>query len=59
MCLMTMCTHHIIANSSFSWWGAFLSKSEEIIAPNRWFGTEGYTAANNTQDIIPNTWIKL
>ena len=59
MCLMTMCTHHIIANSSFSWWGAFLSNSEQIIAPKKWFGTEGYTAANNTQDIIPDTWIKL
>ena len=58
MCLMTMCTGHIIANSSFSWWGAWLSKSRKIIAPSGWF--EG---ANNshldTSDIYCSEWTVL
>lgn len=41
MCLMTMCDTHIIANSSFSWWGAWLSDSKFIIAPKAWFGPKG------------------
>ena len=56
MCLMTMCNGHIIANSSFSWWGAWLSNSEKIIAPSGWF-----KGSNNqhldTKDIIPEKWI--
>ena len=38
--IMTMCDHHIIANSSFSWWGAWLNRSENkrVIAPSKWFG---------------------
>tara|TARA_R110000868_G_scaffold124816_3_gene329727 strand:- start:32 stop:817 length:786 start_codon:yes stop_codon:yes gene_type:complete len=38
MCLMTMCNNHIIANSSFSWWGAWLANSNKVIAPSIWFG---------------------
>ena len=41
MCLMTMCNFHIIANSSFSWWGAWLSNNKLTIAPKRWFGHDG------------------
>jgi hypothetical protein len=36
--LMSRCDKHIIANSSFSWWGAWLSSSETVIAPKMWFG---------------------
>jgi len=40
--MMTMCDHHIIANSSFSWWGAWLNPKEEkkVVAPSNWFGPE-------------------
>ena len=55
MCLMTMCNGHITANSSFSWWGAWLSDSKKIIAPSGWF-----KGSNNehldTKDIVPEDW---
>lgn len=39
-CIMSMCDHNIIANSTYSWWASYLNKNEnkKIIAPNRWFG---------------------
>lgn len=56
MCLMTFCSAHIIANSSFSWWGAWLSNSEKVIAPSGWFKGSNNEYLN-TKDIIPNNWI--
>jgi len=38
LCLMSMCKYHIIANSSYSWWGAWLAKSKQVYAPQNWFG---------------------
>ena len=37
LCLQSLCTYHIIANSSFSWWGSWLAKSKKTIAPSVWF----------------------
>ena len=58
MCLMSMCDGHIIANSSFSWWGAWLSKSRKIIAPSGWF--EGSDNSHlDTKDIYCSGWTVL
>lgn len=58
LCLMTLCKDHIIANSSFSWWGAWLSGSEKVIAPSGWFnGTNN--SHLDTKDLIPNTWMVI
>ena len=56
MHLMSLCQHHIIANSSFSWWGAWLNpRSEKIVAvPKCWFKD-----GKNTQDLIPPNWVQL
>ena len=53
--LMSQCKHHIIANSSFSWWGAWLNPNEDkiVFAPRKWFANKDA----NIQDRIPNQWI--
>tara|TARA_R110002096_G_scaffold269563_2_gene463414 strand:+ start:2200 stop:2913 length:714 start_codon:yes stop_codon:yes gene_type:complete len=54
--LLSKCNYHIIANSSFSWWAAWLSNSKKVIAPDKWFGPRG---PGNAKDIIPTSWIKI
>ena len=58
LCLMSLCSGHIIANSSFSWWGAWLSNNQKVIAPSGWF-----KGSNNEhldiKDLIPKNWITV
>jgi len=56
MFLMSSCSHNIIANSSFSWWAAWLNNNpnKTVVAPKNWFATE-----IETNDLIPDQWIRL
>lgn len=58
LCLMTLCEDHIIANSTYSWWGAWLAEGNKVIAPKDWFGNSNNKHLN-TKDIIPENWIKI
>ncbi|MBI1920672.1 MAG: alpha-1,2-fucosyltransferase [Geobacter sp.] len=55
--LMSLCRHHIIANSSFSWWGAWLSDNPDkiVIAPRRWFAEKSI----DTRDLLPEGWVRV
>ena len=55
--LMRHCRHHIIANSSFSWWGAWLNPNPTkiVLAPIKWFNA----GEHNTNDLIPPTWERI
>ncbi len=57
MYLMSLCRHHVTANSSFSWWGAWLARHPEqiVIAPKTWFLTKDA----DDRDLIPEKWIRI
>ncbi len=57
MQLMSMCRHHITANSSFSWWGSWLDPHTEkiVVAPKKWF----VDGSMNTKDVVPEAWVRL
>jgi len=57
LCLMSMCDHHIICNSTYSWWGAWLADSKNVIAPKKWFGGDNINL--NTKDLYLLHWILL
>jgi hypothetical protein len=66
MLIMSECKHHIIANSSFSWWGAYIGfenlkkqnniKNKIICYPSLWFAP---SASENTKDLFPTEWTKI
>lgn len=55
--LMSLCDHHIIANSTFSWWGAWLNPNPDkiVIAPKKWLADSSF----DTRDVCPQDWIRL
>jgi len=57
LCLMSHCSDFIIANSTFSWWGAWLANRGKVIAPQNWFGPQ--LIHKNIKDLYLQDWIKI
>ena len=55
MCLMSICKHNIVANSTFSWWGAWLNRNpqKQVLCPPKYTNTEEYS------DLFPDSWIRV
>lgn len=55
--LISCCRHNVIANSTFSWWAAWLNEHSDkiVVAPKRWFNQAGH----DTRDLIPQGWIRM
>ena len=58
--LMSLCRHNIIANSTFSWWGAYLNiyRQKMVVCPLTWFGSK-LQQSHNLRDLYPENWIKI
>jgi len=59
LCMMSLCSGGIVANSSMSWWGAWLinNPTQPIIAPNPWFGPQYNKYYMG--DLLPNSWVEV
>ena len=55
LCAMTLCNNHIISNSTYSWWGAWLSKQDKVVYPCNWFPNK----ETLTRDLFPTSWLGI
>ena len=60
LALMARCKHHVISNSTYSWWGAWLAShaAQVVCAPARWFNDEAMNAAA-MRDTVPAHWHRI
>lgn len=58
LCVQTVCDHHIITNSTFSWWGGWLgiNPNRKVVAPSQWFAEK---CEHISKDIVPDRWIRI
>lgn len=59
--MMSLCEHHIISNSTFSWWAAYLNNntSKKIICPSEWFYDNFLPKGEDDTDLVPSSWIRF